>query len=70
MITVANCFDFNEANHLRMVLESSGIPVFIPDEMTASMALHWFLTSGIRVQVAEQDAVEARKILEEEKRGS
>lgn len=57
MITIANCFDIIEANRLRMALESAGIPVFIPDEMTASIAPHHFLTgSGIRIQVAEEHA--------------
>ena len=69
MITVANCFDFIEANRLRMALESVGIPVFIPDEMTASVAPHWFLNgSGIRLQVENQDAAAASKIIEEERR--
>lgn len=68
MITVANCFDFIEASRFRMALESAGIPVFIPDEMTASIAPHWFLNgSGIRVQVADQYAAEAQRIIEEDR---
>lgn len=71
MITIANCFDISEANRLRMALESAGIPAFIPDEMTASIAPHHFLTSsGIRVQVADEHATEAQKIIEEERKGS
>lgn len=70
MITIANCFDITEANRLRMALESAGIPAFIPDEMTASLAPHHFLTSsGIRVQVADEHAAEAHKIIEDERKG-
>ena len=68
MITVANCFDFIEANRLRMALESAGIPVFLPDEMTAAVAPHWFLNnSGIRLQVADQYEAEAKRVIEEER---
>ena len=67
MITVATCFSIVEANRLKMVLESSGIPVFIPDEMTASAAPHFLTGSGIRVQVPEEHAIQAQKILEDEK---
>ena len=71
MITVANCFDFTEANHLRMVLESAGIPAFVPDEMTAMIAPHWFLNaSGIRLQVSDQDAAEAQELIKEARQSS
>lgn len=69
MITIANCFDITEANRLRMALESAGIPAFIPDEMTASLAPHHFLTSsGIRLQVADEHAAEALKIIKDERK--
>jgi hypothetical protein len=71
MTTVANCFDLNEALRLKMVLESAGISSFIPDEMTAAVAPHHFLTSsGVRLQVAEEHAVEAQRIIAEERQGS
>lgn len=64
MITIANCSDLNEANRLRMALESAGISVFIPDEMTASAAPHHFLTgSGVRLQVAGEHVAEGQKIV-------
>lgn len=67
MITIANCFNLNSAQHLRMVLESAGIPSFIPDETTAGVAPHHFLTaSGVRLQVAEEHAEEARQIVKEQ----
>ena len=66
MITVATCFDIVEANRLKMLLEAADITVFIPDEMTATAAPHFLTTSGIRVQVPEEHAEQARKILEKE----
>lgn len=50
----------------KMVLESSDIPSFIPDEMMAGVVPHHFLTcSGVRLQVAEEHAAEAQKIIAE-----
>ena len=64
MITVANCFDLNEALRLKMHLDSAGIAVFIPDEFSAGAAPHHFLTgSGVRLQVAEAQAEEARQVI-------
>ncbi len=64
MITIANCNDLTEAQRLKMALESAGIPSFIPDEMTAGIAPYHFLSpSGVRLQVAEENEVEAREIL-------
>jgi hypothetical protein len=71
MITIANCFDVNEALHLKMVLESAGIPSFIPDESMAAAAPHHFLTSsGVRLQVGDEHAVEAQKIIAEKRESS
>lgn len=71
MTTVANCFDLNEALRLKMALEASGIPAFIPDEMTASVAPHHFLTSaGVRLQVPAEHAEEAQRIIAEERQRS
>lgn len=65
MITIAKCLNIQEATQLKMVLESAGIPCFIPDETSAGVAPHHFLTpSGVRVQVAEEHAEEARKLIE------
>jgi len=71
MTTIANCFDLNEAMHLKMVLESCGIPSFIPDETAAGIAPHHFLTdSGVRLQVSEEREEEARKIIEQERQST
>ena len=65
MVTIARCGDMNEANRLKMALESQGISVFIPDEYTATNAPYRFLTapSGVRVQVAEEDEQAARRVI-------
>ena len=71
MTTIANCSDVNEALRLKMVLESAGIPSFIPDETMAGVAPHHFLTSsGVRLQVADEHAAEARKILIDKRQSS
>lgn len=68
MITIASCFDIVEANRLRMALESAGIASFIPDEMTASIAPHFLLGSGVRLLVEDEHAAAAQRIIEEERR--
>jgi hypothetical protein len=71
MTTIANCFDVNEALRLKMKLESAGISSFIPDEITAAVAPYQFFTSsGVRLQVADQDAVVARRLIAEEKQSA
>ena len=71
MTTIANCFDLNQALRLKTILESAGIPSFIPDETMAGLAPHHFLTSsGVRLQVADEHAVEAQKIVAEESQSS
>ena len=53
-----------------MLLESQGLPAFIPDENSAMIAPHHFLTeSGVRLQVADEHALEAQRIIADE-RGS
>ena len=65
MITVANCIDIWEARRFQMALASADIPSFIPDEATAINAPFSFLGSGpgIRVQVEEEDEIEAKKVI-------
>ena len=71
MTTIANCLNLGEAQSLQMLLEASGIASFIPDEMTAGIAPYQFFTnSGVRLQVADENAEEARRILAEEKQAS
>ncbi len=68
LVTVANCFDLLEAQQFQMVLEVCNIPSFIPDENTAGVAPYQFMTiSGVRLQVAEDHAEEAKRIIEQER---
>ena len=71
MTTIANCLTLDEAVGLRALLEAHGIPAFIPDENTASVVPHHFVTrSGVRVQVPEEKANEARLLIDSRKDGS
>ena len=65
MITVASCYDIQEARRLQMALEAADIPSFIPDEATAQNAPYFFIGSGagVRLQVAEEHVPEARHII-------
>lgn len=65
MITVANCYDIQEAFRLQMVLGAADIPSFIPDEATAQNVPYFFIGSGagVRLQVAEEHASEAQQII-------
>jgi hypothetical protein len=67
MITVAQCFDIQQAQRFQMALQAADIPSFIPDEFTAQNA-PWYFTgsdSGVRLQVAEKDAAKAREIIQQ-----
>jgi len=58
MVTVATCGSIDEANLLRMFLESNGVSVLVLDEFSD---FSW----PIRIQVSEQDEATAREIIEE-----
>lgn len=65
MKTVGNFATLVEAQLLKMKLGSFGIEAFIPNETSAGMAPFLFMNkTGIRVQVADEDEEEARKIVE------
>jgi hypothetical protein len=67
MITIAQCFDIQQAQRLQIALQAADIPSFIPDEFTAQNA-PWYFTgsgSGVRLQVAEEHAAEAQQIIEQ-----
>lgn len=67
MITVANCYDIQEAFSLQMALTAANIPSFIPDEATAQNAPYFFVGSeaGVRLQVPEENMVEAQQIIKD-----
>jgi hypothetical protein len=66
MITIAKCRDWQECQLLKSSLESAGISVFVPDEMSNldGLILHF---GGFRIQVAEEDVAAARALLETRK---
>jgi hypothetical protein len=71
MITVAECYDIQEAQRLQIALGAAGIASFIPDEFTAQNAPWQFVgsSSGVRLQVAEEDAAQAQQIIEQARDG-
>ena len=67
MLTVARCNDLNQALGFKMALEAAGITAFIPDEISAATMPYAFFGSsgGVRVQVADEDAEKAERIIQE-----
>ena len=63
MVTIANCGDWQETQLLKSKLESMGVKVFVPDEMSNLDGMIMYF-GGFRVQVAEEDAAAARAVLE------
>ncbi len=67
MTTITTCGDLQQALLVKSILEGSGIPAFVPDELTAQNAPPYiWATGGIRVQVPAEHAEAARKILASE----
>lgn len=64
MITVATCSNPAEAMLLKSLLEANDIPAFVPDELTPQTALN-YSASGLHLQVAEEHAETARRLLDE-----
>ena len=64
MTTVITCSNPAEAMLLKSMLDANDIPAFVPDELTAQSAPH-FSGSGIHVQVADEQAEAAKRILEQ-----
>jgi hypothetical protein len=60
MTTVAECSTADEALLLRSLLESLGVSAYLPDELTVTYRGN---ASGVRLQVADEDAETARSIL-------
>ncbi|MDF3058808.1 MAG: putative prokaryotic signal transducing protein [Rariglobus sp.] len=64
MITVATCNDPMHAQLLKSVLEDSGIPVLIPNELSAQTMPHLILAmGGLHVQVPEEHEETARRLV-------
>jgi hypothetical protein len=62
MTSVTTCSNPAEAMLLKSLLEANGIPAYVPQELTAQAAVD-FAGSGIRVQVDDENAEAARKVL-------
>ncbi len=65
MTTVTTCSNLAEAQLLKALLDDAGLPAFLPDELTANAAPQFVFGSGIRVQVEDEDAEQARRVLAE-----
>ena len=62
MTTVATCSNPAEAMLLKSLLEANDITAYVPEELTAQSAPH-FSGSGIRIQVDDEHAETAKRIL-------
>lgn len=64
MVTLAVFPSVQAADLVRVRLEAAGVKVFSPDEnVGAFLAYEGPMVAGIRLQVAEADAVRARELL-------
>ena len=63
MTTLATCSNIAEAQLLKSLLDDSGIRAFLPEELTANAAPQLLFSSGIRLQVEDEDADEARRVI-------
>ena len=65
LVTVYRTFSSADAQLIRSVLEASDIPAMVADELSSlSMEGYSMSTGGIRVQVPEEQAQNAREIIE------
>ncbi len=63
MTTITTCSNIAEAQLLKSLLDHSGITAFLPEEMTANAAPQFLFSSGIRLQVEDEDADAARRVI-------
>lgn len=67
LVTVYRTFSSADAQLIRSLLEASDIPAMVADELSSlSMEGYSMSTGGIRVQVAEEQAEDARELIENE----
>ncbi len=64
MTTVATCSNPAEAMLLKSVLEANNIAAYVPGELTAQASPD-FSGAGIRVEVEDEHAEEAKRLLAE-----
>lgn len=67
MKTIARCLSIDQALLLRSLLEGNGFRAWVPDELTAQTDPVLFLgtLNSIRVQVEDEDAEDACRVLAE-----
>jgi len=63
MTTIATCSSITEAQMLRILLEEAKIKAYLPEEITGNATPQFLFGSGVRVQVGNEDAEEARSFL-------
>ena len=63
MTTLVTCSNIAEAQLLKSLLDDSGIKAHLPEELTANAAPQFLFASGIRLQVEDEDADEARRVI-------
>ncbi len=63
MTTLATCSNLAEALLLKSLLDDSGIRAHLPEELTANAAPQLLFSSGIRLQVEDEDVDDARRVI-------
>lgn len=63
MTTLLTCSNIAEAQLLKSLLDDSGIKAYLPEEMTANAAPQFLFSSGVRLQVEDEDVEEARRVI-------
>ena len=65
LVTVSRCFNPADAQLIRSRLEAAGFHAIVADELAAlSMDGYSLATGGIRVQVPDSEAADAKEFLE------
>ncbi len=62
---VARASSATEAQIIAGFLESNGVAAVVSSDDAGGLEPQWQLTQGVRVLVAPEDAIEARRILDE-----
>jgi hypothetical protein len=63
MTTLTTCSNIAEAELLKSLLDASGIKAYLPEELTANAAPQLLFSQGIRLQVEDEDADVARRVI-------
>ncbi len=63
MTTLTTCSNIAEAELLKSLLEASGLKAYLPEKLTANAAPQLLFSQGIRLQVEDEDADVARRVI-------